>query len=158
MKIEIAEISESDAQAFFDEQIEYLVEDGIISDEDDIAYFLSDEYRSVIKSHMNRSDSKHCLVYFLQDAEKIGAASYCIYSREGGKCFILDFWIFRRYRNRGLGSACFKILENRTKSNGALYFEINCDGREDRLRFWTKMGFRPNGVDEYGVPLMIKNL
>ena len=91
--------------------IAYLVDDGIISDPEDIEYFKSEEYRNVIKNHMVRDKDKHHLIYFMKDGKRIGAASYCIYKSEDGKCFILDYWIFNEYRNNNLGHLCFEKLE-----------------------------------------------
>ena len=40
------------------------------------------------------------------------------------------------------------------KENGARYAELNC-GNERRSRFWESVGFRKNGADEWGEPLML---
>lgn len=39
--------------------------------------------------------------------------------------------------------------------NGARYAELNYGGHERRLHFWESVGFRKNGADEWGEPLMI---
>lgn len=79
------------------------MDDEIITAAEDINYFTSYECRGVIKAHMQRKDNRHHLVYFLENQQRIGACSYCMYSNEGGKCFILDFWIFKEFRGKGLG-------------------------------------------------------
>lgn len=86
----------------------------------------------------------------------MGALSYCTYQSEDGKCFILDFWVFPQHRCNGTRHRCFEALQDYTKKGGAFDYEINCDGWDDRMRFWKSIGFVENGVDEYGVPLPIK--
>lgn len=153
--IGIEEISPDALPAFWDAHIRYLVDDGIISDEEDIAYFSGDEYRGIIEAHMRRDRDTHHIVYFVRGVERIGAASYCTYSSEDGKCFILDFWVFPAFRGSGTGRRCFKALERYAKADGARYYEINSE-KPDSVRFWKSLGFTENGVDEYGMPLFIR--
>ena len=104
---------------------------------------------------MTRNKDKHHMVYFKKDEKYIGASHYNTYQSEDGKCFILDFWVFPEYRGNGTGCRCFNALEEYTKKDGALYYEINCT-KVDARRFWISNGFIDNGVDEYDMPLMIK--
>lgn len=153
--IELEKINIKEIEEFWKLHIAYLVDDGIITDPEDIEYFKSEEYRNVIKEHMVRDKDKHHLIYFMKDGKRIGAASYCIYKSEDGKCFILDYWIFEEYRNNNLGHLCFEKLEEVTKRDGATYYEIN-SLKEDSIRFWKSLGFVENGIDEYGEKLFIK--
>lgn len=41
------------------------------------------------------------------------------------------------------------------QEHGARYAELNYGGDERRLRFWKRVGFVENGVDEWGEPLML---
>lgn len=154
--IQLKEIPVNQIDEFWDQHIRYLVEDGIATEDEDRAYFHSEEYRSVIRSHMVRPQDKHHLCYFVEDGQRIGAVSYCTYQSEDGKCFILDFWVFPPFRGSGTGHRCFDALRDYTARDGALYYEINCDGREDRMRFWYSNGFADNGLDEWGVPLLVR--
>ena len=153
--IGIEEIESKELPAFWDAHIRYLIDDGIISDEEDIAYFSGDEYRGVIEAHMQRDCDRHHLVYFVRGGERIGAASYCTYQSEDGKCFLLDFWVFPAFRGNGTGHRCFAALERCTKADGARYYEINSE-KPESVRFWKSLGFTENGVDEYGMPLFIR--
>ncbi|MBP0969387.1 MAG: GNAT family N-acetyltransferase [Oscillospiraceae bacterium] len=153
--IGIEEIPVSSIGEFWERHIAYLIGDGIITDEEDIEYFSGDEYRSVIEQHMLRDNDRHHLVWFVRDGERIGAASYCTYSGEGGKCFILDFWVFPEYRGDGTGHRCFEALERYTREDGTLYYELNSE-KEGSVRFWRSLGFSKNGADEYGMPLYIR--
>lgn len=153
--IGIEEIKPKDLPAFWDAHIRYLIDDGIISDEEDIAYFSGDEYRGIIEAHMQRDRDRHHLVYFMRDGERIGAASYCTYQSEDGKCFLLDFWVFPAFRGNGTGHRCFEALEQYTNVDGANYYEINSE-KPDSVRFWKSLGFTENGTDEYGMPLFIR--
>lgn len=150
--IEIKEITVANIDWYWEEHIKYLVEDEIVTDEEDILYFKSDEYRDVIKNHMIRNQDKHHLIKFIEKECVIGLASFCTYDSEDSKCFILDFWILPEYRNRNKGGLAFKALMEYSKGS---YYEINAN-KENSIRFWKKMGFTENGADEYGEKLFIK--
>lgn len=153
--ITIEEIPVERIGEFWELHIRYLMEDGIITDDEDVEYFQNGEYRDVLKAHMLRQRDRHHMVYFVEDAQRIGAAQYCTYQSEDGKCFIMDYWVFPQFRGNGTGHRCFEALENYTKADGAGYYELNCD-RENAMRFWASLGFADNGVDEYGMKLMIR--
>jgi len=151
----IEEIPVERINEFWEIHINYLVDDGMISDEEDIAYFTGKEYRGILEDHMIRSTDKQHMVYFCRDGERIGAASYCTYQSEDGKCFILDYWVFPQFRGNGTGHRCFEALEQYTKADGAQYYELNST-KENSIRFWKSMGFVENGKDEYDMLLLIK--
>ena len=153
--ISIEEIPVERINEFWEIHIKYLVNDGIISDEEDVDYFKGDEYRGILKDHMVRSEDRHHMVYFCRDGKRIGAASYCTYQSEDGKCFILDFWVFPEFRGNGTGHRCFEALEMHTKADGAKYYELNST-KEDSIRFWKSLGFVENGKDEYDMLLLVK--
>ena len=153
--ISVEEIPVERIHEFWDIHIRYLVDDGIISDEEDIAYFSGEEYRGILRDQMMRSKDQHHMVYFCRDGERIGAASYCIYQSEDGKCFILDFWVFPPFRGNGTGHRCFEALTEYTKADGAIHYELNSE-KEDSIRFWKSLRFCENGMDEYGMRLLIR--
>lgn len=153
--ITIEEIPVENINEFWTLHMKYLVDDGIISDPEDIGYFSSDEYRGIIRDHMMRDTDRHHMVYFTEDGRRTGAAQYTTYRSEDGKCFILDFWVFPQYRGKGMGHRCFQALEEYTKAGGALYYEINSE-KEDSVRFWKSLGFTENGRDEYDMPVFVK--
>ena len=151
----IQEIPAAKIDEFWQIHMQYLVEDEIVSDKEDIEYFSGNEYRDVIVAHMKRKENKHHAVYFVQDGIAIGAAQYNTYQSEDGKCFILDFWVFPEYRGNGMGHQCFYALEKYTKADGALYYELNSE-KENAIRFWKKLGFVDNGTDEWGMKLLVR--
>ena len=151
-EITLEEIPVEEADAFFDKHIRYLIDDDIIDDEEDIGYFTSEEYRGVIRDHMRRDQDRHHLVYFVREGQRIGAASYCTYQSEDGRCFILDFWVFPEFRGMGTGHYCYYALEAAARADGAKYFEINV-GKPLPLQFWRAFGYVEKGVDEWGMPL-----
>ena len=153
--ISIEEIPVAELDEFWELHIRYLIEDGIIEDEEDIAYFTGNEYRGILKDHMLRCKDRHHMVYFIRDGNRIGATSYCTYLSEDGKCFVLDFWVFPEFRGNGTGHCCFVALMQYTKADGAKYYELNST-KEDSIRFWKSMGFVENGKDEYDMPLLVK--
>lgn len=153
--ISIEEIAVENIEEFWKLHLRYLINDGIVEDEEDIAYFSGDEYRGIIKAHMIREIDKHHMVYFVDGNVRIGAAQYNTYQSEDGKCFILDFWVFPEFRGNGTGHRCFYALEDHTRLDGAKYYEINSQ-KENSIRFWKSIGFEENGKDEYDMPLFIK--
>ena len=153
--ISIEEIPVENIQEFWDIHIKYLVDDGIISDEEDIEYFSGDEYRDIIREHMIRPVDKHHVIYFVREGVRIGAAQYNTYQSEDGKCFMLDFWVFPEFRGNGTGHECFSAFEKYTKSDGAIYYELNSQ-KENSIRFWKSLGFVENGEDEWGDKLFVK--
>ena len=153
--ISIKEIPVEDIAEFWALHLKYLIDDDMIDDEEDIAYFSGDEYRDIIKAHMTRETDKHHMVYFIDGNEKIGATQYNTYQSEDGKCFILDFWVFPEFRGNGTGHKCFYALEAYTRADGAKYYEINSQ-KENSIRFWKSLGFVENGKDEYDMPIFTK--
>ena len=153
--ITIEEIPAENIDEFWKLHIRYLTDDGIINDEEDIGYFSGQEYRGILEEHMKRQKDRHHMVFFRRGKERIGAASYCTYQSEDGKCFIMDFWVFPRFRGNRTGHLCFEALEAYTKRDGAMYYELNST-KEDSVRFWRSLGFTDNGIDEYGMPLLVR--
>lgn len=153
--IEIEDISQENIHEFWALHYKYLVDDGIITDEEDKAYFAGEEYRETIRAHMLRQKDKHHMVYFVREGERVGAAQYNTYQSEDGQCFVLDFWVFPAFRGQGTGHRCFEALEKYTRRDGARYYRINCE-RENALRFWRSLGFLDAGEDEYGMKLLEK--
>ena len=153
--IRIEEIPVESLDEFWKSHITYLIDDEIITEEEDIDYFKGEEYREIFKNHMVRDIDKQHMIYFVQDEQRIGAASYCTYQSEDGKCFILDYWVFPQYRGNGTGHKCFEALEQYTKMDGAKYYELNST-KENSIRFWKSLGFVENGKDEYDMLLLVK--
>lgn len=153
--IAIQEIPVENINDFWKIQFRYLVDDGMITTDEEKTYYQSAEYRDVLKGHMLRTPDKLHMVYFVRDGIRIGASQYCTYQSEDGKCFILDFWVFPEYRGNGTGHDCFYALSKYTKKDGALYYALNY-AKEDSRQFWLSLGFVDNGFDEYGSPLMKK--
>lgn len=153
--IHIQEIPIEKVDEFWEMHMQYLVDDEIISDEEDIEYFSGSEYRDTIVAHMKREENRHHMVCFVRDGSVVGAAQYNTYQSEDGKCFILDFWVLPKFRGNGMGHECFCVLENYTKADGALYYELNSE-KENAIRFWKELGFAENGTDEWGMKLFVR--
>ena len=152
--IAIQEIPVEEIESFWDIHFRYLVDDGIITDEEDKEYFQSSEYRNILKGQMLYEKDRHHMVYFACNGIRIGACQYRTFQSSDGECFIMDFWVFPEYRGGGAGHDCFKALFEYTQKDGALYYVLNC-AKEESRRFWLSIGFADNGIDEYGDRLMI---
>ncbi len=153
--LKIEEIPLERASEFWNIQYRYLINDGFLVTEEEKEYFQSSEYRDTLESYMLRIPDTLHMVYFVRDDIRIGASQFLTFKSEDGKCFILDFWVFPEFRGNGTGHKCFKLFEEYTKNDGALYYALNY-AKDDSHRFWISNGFVDNGVDEYGSFLMIK--
>lgn len=123
--------------------------------DEDRAYFLGSAYRAQIEALHTRPKDRCRYLFFAQKGEQIGFAMPVIYDTEDGKCFLLEFCVYPQYRGRGLGQRCARALIDWAKRHGACYAELNYGGDDRRLRFWTRLGFIPNGADEWGEPLLL---
>ena len=150
-------ISEADTAAFWEQLHSYHKRDIFPDPEDEnLKHFLSDtEYRVQIEHVHNRLQDRCYYLFFERNGQNIGFALPVIFTSEDGKCFILEFCIFQEFRGGGTGRECAAVLLEWAKEHGARYAELNYGGDERRLRFWKRVGFVENGVDEWGEPLML---
>ena len=150
-------ISEADTAAFWEQLHSYHKRDIFPDPEDEnLKHFLSDtEYRVQIEHVHNRLQDRCYYLFFERNGQDIGFALPAIFTSEDGKCFILEFCIFPDFRGGGTGRECAAVLLEWAKEHGARYAELNYGGDERRLRFWKRVGFVENGVDEWGEPLML---
>lgn len=123
-------------------------------DQEDLDYFLGEEYRAQIQALHDSPQNPLYYLFFVRDGMEIGLSMPVLYNNEDGKCFLMEFCVYPQFRGNGTGTACAQALIDWGNTHGALYWELNCEG-EQRARFWHRLGFVPNGVDEWGVPLML---
>lgn len=143
--------------AFFWEQMHIYHKRDIFPnpDDEDRDYFLDDaQYRTDMENIHSREQDRCYYLLFCRGEQKIGFALPVIYSTEDGKCFLMEFCVFPEFRGNGIGSHCAREFLTWANEKGAKYSEINC-ATTQRQRFWQRVGFSLNGVDEWGVPLMI---
>ena len=147
-------VTPEDMERFWEQLHEYHKRDIFPeSDSEELEYFLGKEYYEQMMFVHSRRQDKCYFLFFNQNGQDIGFAMPVIYDSEDGKCFILDYWVFPEFRGNGTGRRCFGALENHTKAQGAVYYEINCS-RENARRFWKSLGFEDCGMDEYDMPMM----
>ena len=149
-------VTEADIAAFWEQLHTYHKRDIFPDPEDEsLTHFLNDaEYRAQIQRVHDRPRDRCYYLFFHRDGQDIGFALPAIFTSEDGKCFILEFCVFPEFRG-GTGRECAAVLLNWAKERGARYAELNCGSDERRLRFWQRIGFVENGVDEWGEPLML---
>lgn len=159
-KITVRELTApNDVARFWEELHAYFRRDLFDPEEPDyldyLAYFLGDEYRGAIEQIHSREHDRAYYLFFERDGQTIGFAMPVHYDLEDGKCFINEFCVLPPFRGNSTGHACAAALMEWAKETlGAAYFELNADG-ERRQRFWRDLGFRPNGADEWGKPLLL---
>ena len=124
--------------------------------EEDRAYFLDDsQYRAAVQRIHDREGDRCYYLLFRREGRDIGFALTALYPSEDGKCFVMEFCVLPEFRGGGTGTACARLLLDWAADRGAQYGELNAaDPR--RIRFWSRLGFRPNGRDEWGEPLMLR--
>lgn len=150
-------VTKTDIAAFWEQLHIYFKQDIFPDPEDeDREYFLNDsKYRTHMQKMHDRPENRCYYLFFYRDGQNIGFALPVIYNTEDGKCFIMEFCVYPKFRGNGTGKDCAKVLLDWAKTNGALYAELNYGGNKRRLSFWKSIGFVENGVDEWGEPLMI---
>ncbi len=123
--------------------------------EEDRAYFLDDsQYRAAVQRIHDREGDRCYYLLFQREGRDIGFALTALYPSEDGKCVVMEFCVLPEFRGGGTGTACARLLLDWAADRGAQYGELNAaDPR--RIRFWSRLGFRPNGRDEWGEPLML---
>lgn len=145
-----------DTEIFWAQLHAYLKRDILPNpDDEDLEYFLGEEYRTHIQEVHDRHEDRLHYLFFCWDGEDIGFAMPVIFSTEDGKCFIMEFCVYPEFRGNGTGHQCARALLDWSKQNGATYAELNYGSNERRLRFWKSMGFVANGADQWGDPLLI---
>ena len=149
-------VTKSDTAAFWEQLHTYFKRDMFPDPQDeDRAYFLGDEYRDHMQKLHDRPQDRCFYLFFHRDGVEIGFAMPVIYTSEDGKCFIMEFCVYPKFRGNETGRECARSLLDWAKEHGALYAELNYGGDALRLRFWERLGFVQNGVDEWGEPLML---
>lgn len=118
------------------------------------AHFLDDQYRSHMDALHQRERDRCYYLLLSRNGEDIGLALPVLYHTEDGKCFLCEFCVFPEFRGNGTGRKCGERFLAWARSMGAAYLELNYDTPQ-RQRFWGRLGFRENGVDEWGMPLML---
>ena len=149
--------SKTDTAAVWEQLHSYHERDIFPNPKDEsLKHFLNDaEYRAQIEHVHNRPQDNCYYLFFQRNGQDIGFALPVIFTSEDGKCFIMEFCVYPEFRGNGTGRACAAVLLDWAKARGARYAELNYGGDERRLRFWRRIGFVENGVDEWGEPLML---
>ena len=149
-------VTEADIEVFWAQLYAYYRRDILSDPEDgDREHFLSGEYRSHMQAVHDRPQDRCWYLFFERDGADIGFAMPVIFTSEDGKCFLTDFCVFPVFRGGGSGTQCAQALLRWAKERGAQYAELNYGGDARRKRFWSRIGFLPNGRDEWGEPLML---
>ena len=147
-------VTDGDIAAFWEQLYAYFKRDIFPEPEDQgREYFLGGEYREQLQKIHDRAENRCRWLFFSRDGQDIGLAMPVIFPAEDGKCFLMEFCVFPEFRG-GTGRQCAAALLDWAKENGARYAELNC-GNARRSRFWESVGFRKNGADEWGEPLML---
>lgn len=149
-------VTETDVASFWEQLRIYQKRDIFPDPEDEsLDYFLSEDYRSRIQVIHDREQNPLYYLFFHRNGQDIGFAMPVIFTTEDGKCFIMEFCVYPQFRGGGTGTRCAQALLRWARERGAVYAELNYGGDERRQRFWSRLGFVPNGADEWGEPLML---
>lgn len=150
-------ITDSEIARFFEKLHSYHRRDIFpeIEQTEDLAYFLSDEYLSQLKTLHRRQENRLHFLFFERGGQDIGFTMPVVYGAEDDKCFIMEFCVYPEFRGSSTGHACGEALLSWARERRASYFELNCD-TAPRERFWGRLGFLPNGCDEWNIPLMLR--
>ena len=105
-------ITDSEIARFFEKLHSYHRRDIFpeIEQAEDLAYFLSDEYLSQLKSLHRRQETRLHFLFFERGGQDIGFTMPVIYGSEDGKCFIMEFCVYPEFRGSSTGHACGEAL------------------------------------------------
>ena len=149
-------VTECEVAAFWEQLRAYYRRDIFPDPKDtDREFFLSQERQVQMQQIHDRPQDPCHYLFFHRNGQNIGFALPVIFTSEDGKCFILDFCVYPEFRGNGTGRACAQALLAWANAHGAHYAELNCGGDQGRFRFWERVGFVKNGVDEWGDALML---
>lgn len=135
--------NKSDVELFwslFDSYINELSLNATYGDEFDLEYFYSNEYRDAIESLRIRDNNPLKICFLQKESVIIGFVMYVTYFDEGGKCFLMEYYIKPEYRNLGYGKSFYSKVEKHVNDEGALYIELTPSNARNE-RFWTSIGF-----------------
>lgn len=125
------------------------------STQEEVDWYFSQAYRDHLMAlHARETDPMH-IVFLMQEEQVVGFCNYVTYLSEDGKCFIVDYSIDKAHRGKRLGEQFFALLDAHTRAAGARYHALNLTN-EGNLRFWTRMGFVPEGQDEHGSDIYVR--
>lgn len=149
-------VTEFEVIAFWEQLRAYYKRDIFPDPKDmDREFFLGEEHQAQLQQIHDRPQDPCYYLFFHRDGQDIGFALPVIFTSEDGKCFILEFCVYPEFRGNGTGKACAQALLTWAKAHGAHYAELNYGGNQRRCRFWERVGFVKNGVDEWGDALML---
>lgn len=149
-------VTELEVAAFWEQLRAYYRRDIFPDPKDtDRDFFLSQERQAQMQQIHDRPQDPCHYLFFRRDGQNIGFALPVIFTSEDGKCFVLEFCVYPEFRGNGTGKACAQALLTWAKAHGAHYAELNYGGDQRRCRFWERVGFVTNGVDEWGDVLML---
>lgn len=106
--------------------------------EEYVNYIKSNEYYVRINSIMNSDDNRFGLNKIIYQNKVIGFLDYICYIEEG-KGIIGNFYIYPSYRNLGLGTICYQMVEDRLRLYGANHIDITPN--KDAIGFYLRKGF-----------------
>lgn len=122
-------------------------------------YQSTDYYNIIMDLHTNSQKKARTLQFsyiYNVTGEYIGFIMYKIYNLEDGKCFILDFCIEKKVRNRNIGTEVFRFFEQYVKRNEeAIYCALNVSNNRSK-RFWNKQGFDCQILNDHGDDVYVK--
>ncbi|MNO33032.1 Acetyltransferase (GNAT) family protein [compost metagenome] len=119
-----------------------------IGDDFDLEYFYSDEYREAIEILRTRHMNPLTIFLIHNEGTVLGFLMYVIYLDEGGKCFLMEYYLEPAYRGSGYGKAVYSMAEEQAYADGAKYMELT-PTNETNESFWKSVGFMKSAdVDE----------
>ena len=149
-------VAETDVARFWEQLYRYYARDILTeADSGEREHFIGSEYYEHMMKIRSRPQDRAYFLFFVRDGQEIGFAMPVIFTSEDGKCFLMEYCVYPEYRGNGTGRACAGVLLDWAGARGAQYAELNYGGDVRRKRFWTSVGFVPNGADKWGEPLML---
>jgi GNAT superfamily N-acetyltransferase len=125
---------------FWDMSVPYFQE--IITDKEDLEYFLGQEYRKVIEKIMRREVEPIEIFFAVHNGENVG---FCMFNCENdGTCLLMEFYLNNTLRGKGYGSSLYEKLEISLKERGLKRIRLTA-ATDNANAFWYAKGYKPTG-------------
>lgn len=104
-----------------------------------ISYLNSEEYKTDTLTVINRENNPFNIMRIYADDIMVGFIDYICYVDEEGKCIIGNFYMYPELRNQGIGTECYRLIEEQLRIAGGKFVEITPE--EKAINLYVRMGY-----------------
>lgn len=120
----------------------------------EIADLYDEKLNAELIEQTRREKDPYYFMSIEDDGACIGFVAYTVY-QENKRCFINNFYIAPALRNRGLGSAAYRKVEQHSREMGALVISLLPEERA--VPFYRRLGFSEDKTAN-GEPVIFRKI